>query len=75
MGNQMKSRSSVIFQLYMFSHVWGESVNYKTGFRLDDWIYCTLYVHISGLQVIQRYRLFTHFTIHSYIRTRILSLH
>jgi hypothetical protein len=27
---------------------------------LDDWIYCTLYSHNSGLQVIQRYRWSTH---------------
>jgi hypothetical protein len=40
---------------------------------LDDWIYCTLYIHNSGLQVVQRYCLFTHFTVHRYTRTRILS--
>jgi hypothetical protein len=31
-------------------------VTYTTGFGLDDWIYCTLYIHNSGLQVIQLYR-------------------
>jgi hypothetical protein len=30
-------------------------------FGLDDWIYCTLYIRNSGLQVIQSYRWFTHF--------------
>jgi hypothetical protein len=25
------------------------------GFGFDDWIYCTLYIHNSGLEVIQRY--------------------
>jgi hypothetical protein len=34
----------------------GLRVTYKKGFGLDDWIYCTLYSHISGLQAIQRYR-------------------
>jgi hypothetical protein len=29
-------------------------VAYKTGFGLDDWIYCTLYIHNLRLQVIQR---------------------
>jgi hypothetical protein len=33
----------------------------QTGFGLDDWIYCTLYIHNSGLQAIQRYRYSTHF--------------
>jgi hypothetical protein len=28
---------------------------YKTGFGLDDWIYCTLSIHNLGLQVIQCY--------------------
>jgi hypothetical protein len=31
---------------------------------LDDWIYCTFYIHNSGLQVIQRYRWITHITVH-----------
>jgi hypothetical protein len=35
----------------------------------------TPYSHTSELQVIQRYRWSTHFTVHSYTRTRILSLH
>jgi hypothetical protein len=29
--------------------------DYRRGFVLDDWISCTLYIHNSGLQVIQRY--------------------
>jgi hypothetical protein len=40
----------------MMSRVGGLRVTYRTGFGLDDWIYCTLYIHNSGLQVIQRYR-------------------
>jgi hypothetical protein len=42
---------------------------------MDDWIYCTLYIQNSGLQEIQRYRWYTHFTVHSYTRTSVLSLH
>jgi hypothetical protein len=30
----------------------GGCVTYKTGFGLDDWIYCTLYIHNSELQAI-----------------------
>jgi hypothetical protein len=32
-------------------------VTYKTGFGLDDWIHCTLYIytHSSALQAIQRH--------------------
>jgi hypothetical protein len=37
------------FFTYVLSRV---GVNYKMGFGLDDWIYCTLYIHNSGLQVI-----------------------
>jgi hypothetical protein len=33
----------------------------KTGFGLNDWIYCTLYIHNSGLETIQRYHYSTHF--------------
>jgi hypothetical protein len=47
----------------------------ETDFRLDDWIYYTLYIHISGLQAIQRYRHSTHFPVHRYTRIRLLSLH
>jgi hypothetical protein len=36
-------------------------VTYKTGFGLDDWIYCILYIHDSGLQPIQCYRCSAHF--------------
>jgi hypothetical protein len=50
-------------------------VTYKTGFGLDVWIYCTLYIHNSGLQGIQRYCYSTHFPVHRCTRIRILSLH
>jgi hypothetical protein len=50
-------------------------VTYKTSSGLDDWIYCTLYTHNSGVQVIQRYRWSTHFTVHLWTRTTVLSLH
>jgi hypothetical protein len=36
----------------ILSRVEGLCVTYKTGFGLDDWIYCTLYIHKSGLQAI-----------------------
>jgi hypothetical protein len=39
----------------------GLRVTYKTGFGLDDCIYCTLYIHNSGLQAVQRYRYSRHF--------------
>jgi hypothetical protein len=54
------------------SHV---RVTYKTDFGLDDWIYCTSHIHNWGLQAIQRYRYATHFAVHRYTRTRVLSLH
>jgi hypothetical protein len=38
----------------------GLHVTYKMGFGFDDWIYCTLYIHNSELQVIQRHRWTTH---------------
>jgi hypothetical protein len=46
-------------------------VAYRTGFGLDEWIYCTLYIHNSGLQIIQRSRYSTHFAVHRSTRTRI----
>jgi hypothetical protein len=49
--------------------------DYRRGFWIGDWIYCTLYVHNSGVQAIQRYRWSTHFPVHRYTRTKILSLH
>jgi hypothetical protein len=51
-------------------------VTYKTGFGLDDSIYCILYsyIHNSGLRVIERYRWSTQFTVHCYTHTRVLSL-
>jgi hypothetical protein len=30
-------------------------MTYKRGFGLDDWIYCTFYIHNTGLQAIHRY--------------------
>jgi hypothetical protein len=50
--------SQQVFFLYIrihtitYCHVYGR-LTYKTGFGLDDWIYCTLYIHNSGLQVMQ----------------------
>jgi hypothetical protein len=29
-------------------HVYGVCVTYKTGSGLDDWIFCTLYIHTTG---------------------------
>jgi hypothetical protein len=29
--------------------------DYRRGSGVDDWIYCTLYIHSSGLQAIERY--------------------
>jgi hypothetical protein len=50
-------------------------VTYKTGFRSDDWIYCSLYIHTT-----QNYRRYSatavlHTTVHRYTRIRILSLY
>jgi hypothetical protein len=51
-------------------------VTYKTGFGLDDWIYCTLHFHtLRDYRKLQLYRYSTHITVHHYTRTRILSLH
>jgi hypothetical protein len=50
-------------------------VTYRTGFGLDNWTYCTLYILSSGLQAIQSFRYYTHFPFHCCTRTRILSLH
>jgi hypothetical protein len=51
-------------------------VIYKMGFGLDDWIYCNLYIYtIRVYRQLQRYRYSTHFPVHSYTRTRVLSLH
>jgi hypothetical protein len=36
----------------------GVCVTYNTGFGLDDWIYCTLYIHNSGLQAVTALSLF-----------------
>jgi hypothetical protein len=38
-------------------------VTYKTGFWLDDWIYCNLYIHITrDYRHVQRYRYSAHIT-------------
>jgi hypothetical protein len=41
----------------------GFCMTYKTVSGLDDWIYCTLYIHNSGLQAITVLSLFTPFTV------------
>jgi hypothetical protein len=56
----------------IMSHV---GVTYRRGFGFVDWIDCTLYIHISELQAIQRCRCSPRFTVHRCTRTRILSLH
>jgi hypothetical protein len=38
-------------------------VTYKTGFGLENWIYCTLYIHNPGLEVITAILLI--YTLHS----------
>jgi hypothetical protein len=45
------------------------------GFGVGSLDLLTSYSHNSGLQAIQRYRWSTHFTIHCYTCTRVLSLH
>jgi hypothetical protein len=45
--------------------------------RVLDWMIGfidTLYIHNSGLQALQSYRCSTHFAIHRYTRTKVLSL-
>jgi hypothetical protein len=60
------------------SHFWHRlspvGVTYKTGFRLDDWIYCTIYIHttwdyrqyssITDLHTLQ-FPLHTHYGFHT----------
>jgi hypothetical protein len=46
--------------------------------RVLDWMIAfinILFTHISGLQTIQRYRWYTHTTVHRCTHTRVLSLH
>jgi hypothetical protein len=38
----------------ILSHVGVCSARIRRGFELDDWIYCTLYIHNTGLQLKQR---------------------
>jgi hypothetical protein len=40
----------------MFQEIVTYRDDYRRGFGLDDWIYCTLCIHNSVLQVIQCYR-------------------
>jgi hypothetical protein len=49
-------------------------VIYGTDFGLDDCIYCTLYIHNSGLRATQRDRCSTYFAAHRYTLTVILSV-
>jgi hypothetical protein len=49
-------------------------------YKMDFWIWWLdllhfIHSHSSGLQAIQRYRWSTHFPVHRYTRTRVLSLH
>jgi hypothetical protein len=37
--------------------------DYRRGFGLGDWIYCTLYIHNTGLQAIQHYHCSAHLTV------------
>jgi hypothetical protein len=43
--NNGNTKDTAHSSLLIFSRV---GVTYKTGFRLDDWIYCTLYIHTLG---------------------------
>jgi hypothetical protein len=44
----------ILTNVLSLSRVGGLCLTYKTGSGFEDWIYCTLYIHNSGLQVIQR---------------------
>jgi hypothetical protein len=73
--NILVSRHKTVFFVAWYYHVYG-CLSYKTGFGLDDWIYCTLYIHIvRDYGELQRSRYSTHFLVHRYTRTRILRLH
>jgi hypothetical protein len=51
-------------------------VHYKTGFGLNDWIYCALYTHTTrNYTQLQRYRYSTHITVHLCTLIRVLRLH
>jgi hypothetical protein len=50
-------------------------VTYAWGFRSDDRIYCTLFIHNSRLQAIQHYRYSTHFPVHRCTRISVLGLY
>jgi hypothetical protein len=46
-----------------------------TGFGMDDWIYWHLIHTTLNYRKLQRYRWSTHFTVHIYTHTRVLSLY
>jgi hypothetical protein len=50
-------------------------MTFKTGFGLDDWIYCILDIHAFwNYRQSQRYRSTTHFPVHCCTRIRVLVL-
>jgi hypothetical protein len=53
--DQWRTPVRLSLEIIIMSRVW---VTYKTGFGLDDWVYCTLYIHNSGLQAITVLSLF-----------------
>jgi hypothetical protein len=64
------------FAANILSRIASFCVTYKTGFRLDDWIYCTLYIHTTrDYMQYSATTIYTHFTVHRYTRARVLSLH
>jgi hypothetical protein len=65
------SKRASVFLIIVLSHAW-VGAWHKMGFGLDDWIYYILYIHNSGLQVIQCYCCSTHFPVHCYTHTHTL---
>jgi hypothetical protein len=61
--------------LYIYCHVYRVRVTKITGSISDDWIYYHFGYNFSQLKSIQRYRWFTHFSLHRCTRTRTLRLH
>jgi hypothetical protein len=54
-------------KLFNIFTCWCLRVTYKTGFGLDDWIYCTLYIRtFRDYRQLHRYRRSTHFPVHRY---------
>jgi hypothetical protein len=66
------SFANVHFYLYLLHTVkcMGIAVTKLTGSTSDDWIYVHFGQNISQLQLIQRYRWFTQFTVHRCTRAR-----